>query len=435
MSCVYYRCAGKTSYSERGHSHSSCRILLSQPLLSQRPRSDTVNTLLHEMIHAFLHVTQGLNYRDSHGPEFRKHMKRINDSEGSKITISHNFRKEVDKFRIHVYRCDGPCTTRRPYFGLLRRAIKRPPGPGDKWWARHQQECGGTFRKIEGPGADPLAGSITDKVTKQLNQSKMSNSPKVRGIHNKATNSTRQCLKSSGTRKSYDEDEVLQRIKRKYSNVKRSILLSKKETKKAISVNQEKRWKKGKGCIPEVGNPVNGNVNYNYISKIPLKLELKKYLNRYREAKSMESQDSHVPRESKVTNPRGLNYEKYLNRFCRAKNTESCVSSTSNVDSHTSSLPVTLKDSTSSCPICNTLIPATEYDQHLQECFGDDLDLEMDESFEEEKYLKIDHSPKIMTEASRKVGNDCHQQGVRKCQNCGSLVYDAELTLHLKYCM
>lgn len=40
------------------------------------------------MIHAYLHVTQGLNYRDSHGPEFRKHMKRINILHGSKITVS-----------------------------------------------------------------------------------------------------------------------------------------------------------------------------------------------------------------------------------------------------------------------------------------------------------------------------------------------------------
>ncbi|ROT68455.1 putative sprT-like domain-containing protein Spartan [Penaeus vannamei] len=142
-------CAGKTAYKVRGRSFSSCTIRLSQPLLTQRPHSDTVNTLLHEMIHAYLHVTQGLNYRDSHGPEFRKHMKRINILHGSKITIYHNFHREVNKFRIHVYRCDGPCVSRRPFYGVLRRAIERPPGPTDRWWQRHAKECGGTFHKIE----------------------------------------------------------------------------------------------------------------------------------------------------------------------------------------------------------------------------------------------------------------------------------------------
>lgn len=90
-------CAGKTAYRVRGHSCKSCSIRLSQPLLSQRPHTDTVNTLLHEMIHAYLHVTQGLNYRDSHGPEFRKHMKRINDCEGSKITKTLIWKKNLSE--------------------------------------------------------------------------------------------------------------------------------------------------------------------------------------------------------------------------------------------------------------------------------------------------------------------------------------------------
>lgn len=42
----YYRCAGKTAYKVRGRSFSSCTIRLSQPLLTQRPQYDTVNTLL-----------------------------------------------------------------------------------------------------------------------------------------------------------------------------------------------------------------------------------------------------------------------------------------------------------------------------------------------------------------------------------------------------
>lgn len=45
-------------------------------------------TLLHEMIHALLFVTQNNRDRDGHGPEFCKHMNRINQASGSKITVS-----------------------------------------------------------------------------------------------------------------------------------------------------------------------------------------------------------------------------------------------------------------------------------------------------------------------------------------------------------
>lgn len=45
-------------------------------------------TLLHEMIHALLFVTQNNRDRDGHGPEFCKHMNRINKASGTKITVS-----------------------------------------------------------------------------------------------------------------------------------------------------------------------------------------------------------------------------------------------------------------------------------------------------------------------------------------------------------
>jgi hypothetical protein len=38
-----------------------------------RPRSDLVNTLLHEMIHAFLFLTSGSMDRDGHGQDFLYH--------------------------------------------------------------------------------------------------------------------------------------------------------------------------------------------------------------------------------------------------------------------------------------------------------------------------------------------------------------------------
>lgn len=40
------------------------------------------------MIHALLFVTENNRDRDGHGPEFCKHMNRINKASGTKITVS-----------------------------------------------------------------------------------------------------------------------------------------------------------------------------------------------------------------------------------------------------------------------------------------------------------------------------------------------------------
>eukprot|EP00047_Mylnosiga_fluctuans_P007658 m.254747 g.254747 ORF g.254747 m.254747 type:complete len:390 (+) comp19118_c0_seq1:43-1212(+) len=140
-----------------------CSIRLSAPLLRLRPRSDLVNTLLHEMIHAFLFVSSGTRDRDAHGPNFCDHMSRINERAGTSISIYHTFVDEVDLFRVHWWRCDGPCQHRPPYHGMVKRAQNRPPGPRDPWWARHQAECGGTYVKVREPTSAETAmiGKLT----------------------------------------------------------------------------------------------------------------------------------------------------------------------------------------------------------------------------------------------------------------------------------
>lgn len=75
-------CAGICSYQGRG---GMCSITLSEPLLKLRPRKDLVETLLHEMIHAYLFVTHNNRDRSGHGPEFHKHMYRINGEAGRKM--------------------------------------------------------------------------------------------------------------------------------------------------------------------------------------------------------------------------------------------------------------------------------------------------------------------------------------------------------------
>ncbi|NXK52849.1 SPRTN protein, partial [Chauna torquata] len=141
-------CAGVCRYEGRG---GMCSIRLSEPLLKLRPRKDLVETLLHEMIHALLFVTNNDRDRESHGPEFCKHMRRINRLTGANVTIYHNFHDEVDLYRQHWWRCNGPCQNRKPYFGYVKRSMNRAPSARDFWWAEHQERCGGTFTKVKEP--------------------------------------------------------------------------------------------------------------------------------------------------------------------------------------------------------------------------------------------------------------------------------------------
>uniref|UniRef100_A0A1B6LLA3 Protein with SprT-like domain at the N terminus n=1 Tax=Graphocephala atropunctata TaxID=36148 RepID=A0A1B6LLA3_9HEMI len=141
-------CAGICVYEGR---NGLCSVRLSAPLLKLRPRSDLVETLLHEMIHAYLFVTHNNRDRDGHGPEFHKHMYRINKEAGTHITVYHSFHAEVKLYQQHWWRCNGPCQHRSPFFGMVKRARNRAPGPYDTWWGDHQAGCGGSFVKVREP--------------------------------------------------------------------------------------------------------------------------------------------------------------------------------------------------------------------------------------------------------------------------------------------
>ncbi|CAE1298778.1 SPRTN [Acanthosepion pharaonis] len=128
----------------------ACSIRLSEPLLKLRPRKDLVQTLLHEMIHAHLHVTK-CRESDPHGPKFKEHMHRINKIAGTNITVYHNFHDEVNLHKQHWWRCNGHCRNWRPYYGWVKRATNRAPSKNDFWWAQHQQTCGGQYIKVKEP--------------------------------------------------------------------------------------------------------------------------------------------------------------------------------------------------------------------------------------------------------------------------------------------
>ncbi len=83
-------CAGTCTHS----SYDSCTIRLSAPLLQFRSANELKETLLHEMIHAFLFLTnpRACLTEGGHGNEFQKIMHNINSITGLNITIYHNFK-------------------------------------------------------------------------------------------------------------------------------------------------------------------------------------------------------------------------------------------------------------------------------------------------------------------------------------------------------
>lgn len=70
---------------------------------------------------------------------------------GTNITVYHTFHDEVQVYKKHVWRCNGICKERKPFFGYVRRVSNRAPGHNDLWWKTHQNDCGGRFEKIGEP--------------------------------------------------------------------------------------------------------------------------------------------------------------------------------------------------------------------------------------------------------------------------------------------
>lgn len=145
-------------------------IRLSEKLLKYRPESDLVNTLLHEMIHAFLFLTARISH--GHGPDFIFHMNRINALAATQITIFHNFHAEVAYYKVHEWKCNGSCRLLPPFYGIVKRAMNRAPSAADWWWAKHQATCGGTFHKVNSPSEKPATQKKSNLKIQKFLQSK-----------------------------------------------------------------------------------------------------------------------------------------------------------------------------------------------------------------------------------------------------------------------
>lgn len=145
-----YQCAG-ICYSRRSQVGMACVIRLSEPLLKLRSRKDLVETLLHEMIHAWNFIRGIMEANGGHGQHFHAKMHEINRLAGTNITVYHTFIDEVNSYKNHWWRCDGVCKDRGPFFGFVKRTSNRAPGPSDRWFSQHQQTCGGKFIKVKEP--------------------------------------------------------------------------------------------------------------------------------------------------------------------------------------------------------------------------------------------------------------------------------------------
>ena len=81
---------------------------------------------------------------------------------GTHVGVYHSFHDEVDHYRVHWWRCTGPCRERVPYFGYVKRSMNRAPSARDPWWPEHAATCGGTYVKVQGPemtGAGTCTGA------------------------------------------------------------------------------------------------------------------------------------------------------------------------------------------------------------------------------------------------------------------------------------
>jgi hypothetical protein len=180
---------------QNDNKYTRIRLKLSEALLKYRPRSDVVDTLLHEAIHAYFFVTSDWKHirgedGTGHGAGFVLLADAINAHGGYRVSAHHSFHDEVDSYRTHVWQCNGSCKDKAPIFGLVKRSMNRPPSKNDFWWMEHQKSCGGTFTKIAEPqlSKDQLrrltpmqrAGRQTNKIDNWITQTKKPSQPGVK---------------------------------------------------------------------------------------------------------------------------------------------------------------------------------------------------------------------------------------------------------------
>lgn len=196
-------------------------IRLSEPLLKFRELKETKETLIHEMIHAWNYVEKHDLSDDpsGHGVNFKRKMIEINEKSEFKINVYHDFIDEVDYHRKHVWRCDGVCKSKPPYFGYVKRAMNRPPGKGDRWFAEHELTCGGKFTKI----SEPENYKIKKNKNKKTNMNNNINKNKIRSVSKDGEGETIDILKDQKKEKNSFEEKNIYADLDKFFNSKKNL--------------------------------------------------------------------------------------------------------------------------------------------------------------------------------------------------------------------
>ncbi len=117
------RTAGLYRRGRHGDGRDLCEIVLSRPLLEPLPRSATLSTLCHEMIHAW--VDRVLEIREVHGPRFRARMEAINRAQADfQVSLRHRYPLPRQASRW-IARCPR-CGLQAPYQRRRRGLACRP---------------------------------------------------------------------------------------------------------------------------------------------------------------------------------------------------------------------------------------------------------------------------------------------------------------------
>ncbi|GJQ77161.1 hypothetical protein Trydic_g14838 [Trypoxylus dichotomus] len=413
-------CAGICYYRGRG---GMCSITLSEPLLKLRPRKDLVETLLHEMIHAYLFVTHNNKDRDGHGPEFHNHMYRINREAGTNITVYHSFHDEVRLYQQHWWRCNGPCQHRKPYFGMVRRATNRAPGPYDRWWNEHVQTCGGTFIKVKEPENKTNTNKSSREISKPAGD--IRNFVTVTKKNSGDVNSPQKNIKISPittTRNVHGFTNLISPQRKTLG----SPIASPKQNKDDYSVVRS-HWA---NKFPAVSSPVKRNITPSSLSKSPKKKQkIEVNENQVTVTDIINLDDSLVtcPVCDKQVKSSSLNDHLdlcLLESGRKEKQTEQCF--VSNKEISKSDYNDYFENSMSDdeefeeCEICNTWFGKSKIETHRKTCI--------------ENILKVSSSVEALPGSS--ITSTTTKSGRKsQCTICDSFVDENELNDHKEQCL
>lgn len=351
-----YSCAGICSYEGRG---GVCDIALSEPLLKLRPRKDLIETLLHEMIHAFLFITNRDNNRDGHGPNFQAHMHRINKAAGLNISIYHDFHDEVKLYLKHWWRCNGRCQKLKPFFGIVRRPLNRAPGPNDYWWENHRRMCGGTFIKIKEP-------QKPEKVTKKSKSATIKTNADITKYinNNNTTIQNKNIVKSINKENNVTNISVKTTIPAvKKSPEVRNILDSGRQRTNSASVVETVRNVWANKQIPPVPGSTSNSVKSNNVPKLM-------------KHKTNSVQIDSPPKKMKKIDDY---FKNNASSILKGVYGEEFIISQSHKDTKLiavsvgQSSRVPILNTYVNCPSCNAQIYGNDINKHLDECLNKDI--------------------------------------------------------------